>query len=60
MDKTEIEKMIRRRVAGGWNEAESRARLSDLLTDSPNVIAYGLVYEGFATEKQALRIVADL
>jgi hypothetical protein len=48
--------LIDRRSAKGYNEAESRAMLADLIAkhDGDNLVA-ALVYNGFATEAQAQR-----
>lgn len=44
------EKMISRRVSKGWNEADSRVALAELInTFSNQNLAYALNYQGFAT-----------
>ncbi len=56
---TITEKLITRRVKGGANEAESRARLAELIaTSGKSFLAYALHYEGFATVRMA-DIAAD-
>lgn len=44
------EKMISRRVSKGWNEADSRVALNELINAVSNQnLAYALNYQGFAT-----------
>lgn len=50
-----FDKMIARRVKGGYNAEQSKALLTHLIAshDGHN-LASALVYQGFATERQAL------
>lgn len=53
------EKMIARRVKGGANEAEARELLAELVkAHSGDNLVYALVYNGFATEAYAAKVVA--
>lgn len=57
MNTETFERLIARRVRGGANEAESRARLAELVaTAGRSFLNYALVYEGFATAAQSDRI----
>lgn len=61
MNTETFEKLIARRVRGGANETESRARLNELLaTAGQTFLAYALHYEGFATATQADRIAEQV
>lgn len=56
---TTVDTMIRRRVQRGANEAQSRELLDSLLAShAGDNLAAALVYEGFATERQAYTFVA--
>lgn len=52
------DQMIARRVRGGYNEAESRAQLVELLSNyTGDNLAFALCYEGFATEAKAYKFI---
>lgn len=52
-------KMFARRVRFGANKAESRALLADLLAaHEGDNLAHALVYQSFATERQAYVYIA--
>lgn len=58
MDKATHTKMIARRVSKGFNKVESIAMLAELIKshDGDN-LATALVYNEFATEKQAYKFI---
>ncbi|KXO90991.1 Uncharacterised protein (plasmid) [Tsukamurella tyrosinosolvens] len=52
--------LIDRRVAGGANREDSQALLAELLeAHAGDNLVSALVYQGFATEKQAKKFAAE-
>lgn len=61
MDKAVFTKMLARRVSKGFNKGESIATLAELVqSHAGDNLASALVYEQFATEKQAYNFVESL